>query len=141
MQPPEHAEIFVTPITTSWWGEPGILYSVSLPGERTIENYSKVFELYARLSDNGKNKFCLLADISDTRPHTKEIREYITQETSKHIKAMALISYSQVGSATGSIFEMLSQTPYMVATFASRSEAIKWLQAQMANGFSPLNKA
>lgn len=70
----------------------------------------------------------------------KEIREFITIETAKYIKAMALVSSSALGTAAGSIYEMLAKTPYLVATFDIREEAVKWLKQQMTFGPSERDK-
>lgn len=141
MQPPEHIEIYDTPLMRCWWGRDGILYSISKPGPRTIEKYAQVMELYAKLSDNGKKKFCVLGDITETRPLSKAVRDYVAAETGKYVKAMALVSASATGTATGSIYEMLSRTPYLVATFEDRDEAIRWLQQQLTHGPSSLDNA
>lgn len=141
MRPSYNVKVYDTPLTRCWFGADGILYSISKPGERTIENYAKLFELYAELSEHGKKKFCLLADITETRPLSKEVREFVATETAKYVKAMALISSSATGTATGSIFEMLSRTPYLVATFEVREEAVQWLLQQVAYGHPPLDSA
>lgn len=134
MQLPNDVVIYDTPLTRCWFGTDGILYSVSKPGERTIENYTKLFELYARLSDDGNKKFCILADISEVKPLSKELREFVARGMAQYVKAMALVSSTSIGTATGSIFEMLSQTPYLVATFSLQDEAVHWLKQQMMMG-------
>lgn len=128
-----------TTLVDCWFGDDGILYTVSKPGERSKENYLELFRLYAQLSDNGQKKFCQLADITETHPTSKEVRDLIATETGKYVRALALISSSSVGTATASIFEMLGQTPYMVATFQSREVAIRWLQQVMATGPSAMD--
>lgn len=141
MKPSENIKVYDTVLTRCWFGADGILYSISKPGERTEENYCELFELYAELSDNGNKKFCILADITETRPLPKELREFVARETAKYIKAMALISSSTLGIANGSIFEMLAKTPYLVATFEIREEAVQWLKQQLTLGPSPLDSA
>lgn len=134
MSAPDSTEVYKTTLTDCWWGSDGILYSVSKKAERNIENYAELMELYARLSGNGKKRFCVLGDITETTPLSKEVREFVAYETGKYVKAMALVSSSVIGTAAGSIFEMLSQTPYLVGTFVNRDDAIRWLKAQMSMG-------
>lgn len=132
MIPAENTEIFECTLTSCWWGMDGILYSVSKPAERTIENYKELLHLYARLSDDGNKRFCVLGDITETTPLAKDVRDFVAEETGKYVKAMALVSSSAMGTATGSIYEMLSKTPYVVGTFVNRDDAVRWLKTQMS---------
>lgn len=141
MENADKKTIYRTALVDCWFDGNGILNTVSKPGERSRANYEELFRLYAQLSDNGHNKFCQLADITETHPTSKELRDFIAEETGKYVKALALISSSNVGTATGSIFEMLGQTPYMVATFQNREEAMSWLRQVMANGPSSKDNA
>ena len=109
-------------------GEDGILYSLSIPGERTKENYDIVFELYSKLSNKGENKLCILADISKTQPSNKEVRDYIALQLPLYVKAMALISETPLGNMIGQIFTVVSESPFPTAIFNSKEEAVKWLR-------------
>ena len=127
MIPPQNTEVFETPLLDCWFGDDGILYSVSKDAERTMENYSILFDLYRKLSDNGTKKIYSLGNISESQPMTKEVREYVYSETSKYIKAMALVAESSLGKAVGSIFKTLSALPYPLATFNTKEDAVLWL--------------
>lgn len=138
MDIPENAKVYDTPLTTCYMGEDGIVYSVSKSTERTIENYKILFEVYAELSQNGKNKFCIIGDITDAKPLENDVRKFVETETAKYIRAMALVSKSTLGGAIGSVFKMLSSNPYPIATFTDRDEAIDWLHQEMMRKDSSL---
>jgi len=128
MEPGDTSEIYETALTRCWWGDDGILYSVSKPAERNIENYQELFVLYAKLSDNGNRKFSVLGDVTKTRPLSRKVREFVAQESAKYIKAMALVSDSTIGTATSNLYQILSRTPYQIGTFRNHEDAIKWLR-------------
>lgn len=128
MKPPDNAEVFETDLLTCWFEENGILFSVSKKAERTVEAYDLLFDLYHKLTNNGTKKICTLGNITETEPLPKEVRVYVSEQTTKYIKAMALISDSTMGKAAGNIFEVLSQTPYPVAMFDNKDDAVKWLK-------------
>lgn len=128
---PENVEVHETPVLSCWKAADGIVYVRSKSAERTIDNYRKVFEVYAKLSSNGAEKFCLLGDISETQPPPKEVRDYIAQEMAKHVKALAMVSVSAMGTATGSVFEMLAKNPFPMAMFADHGEALIWLRRHL----------
>ncbi len=128
MTPPENTQVFETPLLRCWFGEDGILFSISKPGERTIENYKGVFELYQKLSENGRKKIYTLGNITDTQPLSREVREYVSIETSKYLNAMALVADSALGKAIGTSFEVLSPISYPVFLFNKVEDAISWLR-------------
>jgi hypothetical protein len=129
MQAPPNAEVYETPLLNCWFGEDGILYSVSKVAERTIENYDILFELYKKLSKDGTKKICTLGNITSTQPMSKEVREYIALQFPKYIKAMALISYSPMGATIGKLFKDLQLSPYPIRMFEDEASAITWLRA------------
>lgn len=130
MIPPSNVRIYETPLNIYWIGDDGIYYSISKPVERSVEDSRKLLEVYMDLAKKENRKLYILSDISDVKPIPKEVREFVTAEMSKFVAAMALISSSSVGIGTGNIFEMLSKTPYPVATFGTKEEAVIWLQQQ-----------
>lgn len=130
MEIPKNTKVYDTLIAKFWMGGDGIVYSVSSSAERTIENYKSLIEGYAELSQNGAKKFCVIGDITEAKPLTDEVRKYVETETAKHVRAMALVSRSTLGSAVGSVYKLLSSNPYPIATFTVRAEAIEWLNQQ-----------
>ncbi len=125
------ATIYKTPLLHCAFGDEGILYSYSISGERSRENYDTVFDLYKELSNNGENKLCILADISKTQQSNKEVLDYIVVQLTRYVKAMALISETPAGNMIGQIFTVVSQAPFPTAIFGTQEEAVKWLKAYM----------
>jgi hypothetical protein len=126
--PPENTEVHRTTLLDCWFGTDGILYSVSKPAERTIRNYDELFEVYKKLSKNGTQKLCTLGDISNTGVLPKGVREYITAELPRYLKAMALVSDTAMGKTVGTFFKELSREPYPTALFDREEEAVQWLK-------------
>lgn len=79
MKPPDNTEVFETDLLTCWFGEDGILYSVSKKAERTIEAYDLLFDLYHKLTDNGAKKICTLGNITEAEPLSREVRVYVSE--------------------------------------------------------------
>jgi hypothetical protein len=109
----------------------GSYTSVSKSRERSVKNYDTSFELYKKLSNNGEDKFCTLGDITKTEPLSKEVREYISKELPKYIKAMALVSDTPLGNTIGNIFTKVNLQSYPTNLFDNIEEAENWLKKFM----------
>jgi hypothetical protein len=128
LKPPSHAKIFETPLLTCWFGDDGILYSLSKPAERSRKNYDALFEVYQKLVKSRREKLCTLGDITNTEHLSPEVREYITRELPKYIKAMALISATQLGTAIGNFFIKVHPQAYPTQIFNNPQDAVAWLK-------------
>jgi hypothetical protein len=128
LKPPAHAKVHETALLSCWFGEDRILFSVSRPAERTIENYDALFALYKKLSNNGSEKLRTLGDITKTEHLSAEVREYITQELPKYIQAMALVSATQLGTAIGNFFFKVHPQAYPTRIFNNPQDAVRWLK-------------
>ena len=73
LQPPSTAQLIEFPSSTVWFGEEGIVYSVSkkMP-PATIEETKKVVEDFKKMLD-GK-KVCFLIDVTHSQATTPEVR-------------------------------------------------------------------
>lgn len=114
------------------WMDDDIMFSISKPGERTIENYEEVISVYKELSKNGTQKLCIIGDITKTEPSAKAVRDFLNAELPKYIKAMALISNSPMGREIGVLFQTLSSSPYPVRVYNNLEDATRWLKEEMA---------
>jgi hypothetical protein len=85
--------------------------------------------LYGKLSKNGSEKLRTLGDVTKTEHLSSEVREYITIELPKYIKAMALISATQLGSAIGNFFIKVNPQAYPTQFFNNPQDAEEWLNA------------
>lgn len=125
---PDNKIIYETPLLSCWMGDDGILYSISNPGERTIENYRILFDLYEELSHDGTRKICTVGDISKAPPLSHKVRDYISKELPKYVKAMALVSETPVGKTVGTIFNKVNEQSYPREVFDDLQEAVNWLK-------------
>jgi hypothetical protein len=130
MKPGDNVELFETSMATYWFDEDGILCGLSKKGERRIENYREIMELYKKLAKDG-NKLCVLADSTYTMPITPEVVEYIKTESPKYLKAMAILSTSPLGSTQVNAFLKLAFSNFPVMKFSSENEARNWLKEQL----------
>jgi hypothetical protein len=124
-------KIYQTALLNCWFDEHGILISESKPIEKSIEHYDELFELYNTLSDNGTKKLCTMGNISKSQELTKHVRDYISGQLPKYIKAMALVSNSAVGKMVGNFFIILSRPPYPTRIFSNKEDAINWLKEHL----------
>jgi hypothetical protein len=124
---PNNTKLYETPIATFWLDKDGIVCGVSKPVERTVEHYKKNFELFAKLMKNG-NKLCFLADSSNTLPVSLEVREYLTTEIPKYIKAHAIISDHPLPATLTTAVIKLSFAGFPVNQFLTEEEAKGWLK-------------
>lgn len=127
LNPPINVPLFETPISTHWFDESGILCAVSKKVERTIEHYQAVNNLYKTLIQNNQ-KLCLLADTHDTMPISKEVRNFMTSEMPKYIKAHAIVTSVPLTSSLTSTFMKFNFLDFPVKLFSNVEEAKEWLK-------------
>lgn len=132
MKIPSNTKLYESPLATMWKGEDGIVYSVGTTAARNIENYKLLFDVYRELSHNGAKKIFVVNDITDVKPLNTEVRLFVEAETTKYVRAMAFVATSTLGTAIGNVFQMLSSSPYPMASFSDRDEAIAWMKEQIA---------
>lgn len=127
MEPPKNVQVTETYNTTYWFDENGILCSVSkkvppLP----LEEMKKTLEEF-RDSLQGR-KICVLLDITDSNETSKELRDYAAAEFPTFIKAVAIISGSELGKMLANLFFNLKQQPYPAMFFDNEADAKEWLK-------------
>jgi hypothetical protein len=126
MQPPKDAKVYDTP-SSIFWFEDGILYSISkkVPPQ-TLEETIAAVEEFKKITKG--EKFCMLADVTNSAETTKEVRDYAAVELPKLVKAVAMISGSALGKMLANLFFSLKSQPYPVKMFNDENEAKKWLK-------------
>lgn len=127
MKPPTNTELFETPISTHWVEENGILCGLSKKTERRIEHYQEIMGFYKRLTKDG-NKFCLIADSTNSMPLTREIIEYISTEHPKYLKAIAILSTVPLEPTQVSTFLKYNFSNFPVMKFSNEKDAREWLK-------------
>jgi hypothetical protein len=122
---PANVKTYEHSIATLWFGDLGILYSISRPGPRTIEVMDD-YILFIR-SIIGAQPVCILTDISKASPMDKKARDHTATQLQKVYKAMAIISNTAVGDMVGKVFLQLDVQPYPTAMFTTEADAKEWL--------------
>ena len=126
IEPPKNTELYETHISTHWFDEDGIFYSISKNVEREIKHYKEVMAVYSRFSKDGK--LCLLSDVSNSVPMSPDALEYFTTEFPKYVKAQAIISDSPIGGTFGKTYQILSDKGFSTKQFSTVEDAKSWLK-------------
>lgn len=130
MEIPKNVKVFDFPTSTLWFDEYGILCSVSKKGpEQTMEESKKWMEEYYKIF--GTEKQCMLVDITNATPTSKEARDYASEELPKIVKAIAMISNSAMGRMLTNLFFGLKPPPYPAKMFSNEQEAKEWLKSYL----------
>lgn len=127
MSASSNVKLYKTSISTFWLDEDGILCGKSKQIDRTIENYYEVINFFKSTVKPGE-KLCLLADAAITMPMSKEVRDYLTEEMPKYIKAQAIISKAPLDTSLNSTFLKISFSGFQIRMFSNEVEAKEWLK-------------
>jgi len=127
LTPPVGVELFETPISIHWMGEPGIMFVASKPVEHTLEYYMEVIQVYSRLVTGGI-KLCMLADATNSMPMSKEIQNFVAAETPKYIKAMAIVTGTPFENTRTKTFLKLAFAGFPIQMFRTKDDALIWLR-------------
>lgn len=127
MEIPKGVELYETARSIAWIDENGILCSISKKAppptleetDRDLEKFKKQF---------GNRKWCMILDVTNASPNTKETRDYAAKELPKLVKAMAMISNSALGRMVANLFFGLKPPPYPAKMFSNEREAKEWLK-------------
>ncbi|MCW3104513.1 MAG: hypothetical protein JWO09_2953 [Bacteroidetes bacterium] len=127
MVPPENVKVTETSTSIYWFDGDGILCAVSkkVPAPSLEETRRIMDELKEML---GGKQVCLLIDVTNSGESTRESRDYAAIEFPKVVKAMALISGSELGKMLANLFLNLKQQPYPTKMFTGEKEAKEWLK-------------
>jgi hypothetical protein len=133
MQVPENIKTYDFTDSTIWIDEFGILYSVPKPGipkERPISEIDKDLKRINEIT-GGKKVVMVLESNSNSKPPSKELREYIAKEFSKIVKAMAVITTSPLSKMLANLFFGLKPADYPVKMFTDENEAKEWAKKNL----------
>src|ERR1051325_1366819 len=122
--PPPHA--LESEIAISWLGDDGILYSVSKPPTRTIENVKDNIEVVRKIT--GGKKTCILVFLCPSGKPTRATREYVAKVLPDVYTAMAMVSSSGLGKVIMNFIFRLNKPSIPMKTFSNASEAKEWLK-------------
>lgn len=114
-------------LSTMWFDEDGVFCTVTK--KDVMVTKSGLEETFQYIRENSPNdKVCWLGDVSDASLSTKEAQDYAAQETPKLVKALALITNSQLSRLMANIFLTLKKPPYPTRMFTNEQNAREWLK-------------
>lgn len=126
MKPPENTKLIETRAATLWFDKDGILYSISKKvSAETLEETKKSVEEFKKLF--GDKKFCMILDVTNSAPTTREVRQYAAEELEKIIKAAAIIADSAFAKMLTNLFFNLKPPPYPIKMFNNEIDAKEWV--------------
>jgi hypothetical protein len=124
---PENAEVTDTPTSIYWYGEDGILYSISKKSDPpSLEETKEVLADFKKALRT--EKVCLLIDVTHTTESSREVRDFAAAEFPKFVKAIAMVSDSALGKMLANLFFSLKTQPYPTKMFTDEGEAREWLK-------------
>jgi hypothetical protein len=124
---PDNVTLIEQPTGVMWFGDDGILCVIGKKAEaQTLDEAKKSTQDLKKMV--GNKKICMLMDITESSPSTKEVRDYTAQELLGLTKALALISRSALGKMVANLFFGLKPPPYPAKMFTEEREAREWLK-------------
>jgi hypothetical protein len=113
-----------------WFNDEGILFSVPKPGtppEMTKEEVEKEMTRFKEII--GHKKVCMVSEANpNSRPPTKEERDWIADIINDVTKAMAIVTTSPVARMIANLFFGLKPPPYPTKMFSNEKEATEWIR-------------
>jgi hypothetical protein len=132
MEIPKDAKLIDWTTSVLWFDEYGILYSKPKPGAAQQNALSREETLsqmgeFKRLT--GNKKLCMILETnSNSKPPSKEDRDFISDQLSQITKAMAIISSSPLSRMIANLFFGLKPPEYPVKFFSNDKEAQTWIK-------------
>ena len=127
MEIPANVKVYDFSSAVMWLDEAGILCSVSKKAPaQTVEEARETLEEFKKIT--GGRKVCMLLDITNSQPNTKEIRDFAAEEIRKIAKAIAMISSSALGKMIANLYFGLKPPTYPAKMFTNEQDARNWLK-------------
>lgn len=130
MEIPPNEKIFELTASHMWLSKEGILYSKPKPGvapEQTNEEITAEMVKIRKIT--GDKKVCLVSESSSSsKPPKKEQRDFIANEISSLVKALAIITPSPVSRMLANLFFSFKPPSYPVKMFTNEKEATEWIR-------------
>jgi hypothetical protein len=125
MKLPDNLEIIEGDIA-SYWMEDGILFSLSKPILRTVENITGNIALVQRITEN--KKMPILIFLTNSPMPDKATRFFSKEQLPEIYKAMALVSKPGLAQFIMKLLFKYQQPPIPMKSFSNDIEAKEWLQ-------------
>ncbi len=116
--------------STIWINNEGILFSVPHPGKPVdMDRVSILDEMKKFREIIGNKKICMVSLANpQSRPPTKDERDFIADQINDIVKAMAVITTSPVSRMIANLFFGLKPPPYPAKMFSNEKDAVEWIR-------------
>lgn len=113
-----------------WFGDDGILYSVTKPGQNKPFNRDEAERQMHKFREAvGNRKVCMILETnSSAPPPSKADRDWVAKELDSVTKAMAIIATSPLSRMVANLFFGLKPPAYPARFFATAEEARNWIK-------------
>jgi hypothetical protein len=129
MKPLYNEEVLEIAMFTYWVEKNNLLVTISKDVERTMENAPEFIGLLEQLvKKNGGKKICILSDVSNIQPLSKEMREYYDEVIATYVTAVVMFSNSKMGSAMAFIYTTMHGNTFDVKVCDNEAEGREWLK-------------
>jgi hypothetical protein len=122
---PTDKNVTESPTSFLWLDDDGFLNLMSKGGTRSLKDLKETIKIIKGII--GNKKTCLIADTTNTKYYSIEMREELSQAVRSLFKAIALVPCTATGKIIGSILFMRKK-PCPVKFFSTLDQAKKWLK-------------
>ncbi|HWY11572.1 MAG TPA: hypothetical protein VN026_09620 [Bacteroidia bacterium] len=121
---PEDKKIIDTPLASFWFDE-NILYSIAKSIPRSMENIKESIQIIKQHLP-GK-KVCMIADTSNVKYYSIEMRDELARSFLKEFRAVALVPCTRMGKIMG-VLLLKRKKIFPVEVFHDLNEAKTWIK-------------
>ena len=127
LKPDPGSKLFETDLSVMWFDANGIFCSVT---KKNASLDKKALELtFEYIRKNSPNKkICWVGDVTDAGFPTQEARDFAGEQTPHLIKALALITNSEISRLIANVFMVLKKPPYPTKMFTKAEDAKAWVK-------------
>lgn len=126
MKPLDNSSVVDSSVATYWVDEDNIIYYNMKPVLiDSVDKAMEHFDVIRNLSHH--TKACLVADVSDLKPLSKEVQKYFGDELPNIAVANAIVSKNPLGRMIANLFFLLNASDFPMKSFSNVEDAKKWI--------------
>jgi hypothetical protein len=141
MKPPKNTPVFEIELFHYWTENDNLLVNIAKDGERTMENAPEFINLLQQLTKRAGKKICILGDVTNTMPLSKEMREYYDEVLPEYVTAIAMYADSKMGNAMAFIYKTMHGNTLAVRLCDNEQECREWLKVYLSPDVAAGEKA
>lgn len=130
MEIPKNVKTYEMTSSIMWFDENGILFSVPKPGVPPDMDRDMIAKEMDKLREIiGDKKVCIVSEANpNSKPPSKQERDFIADQINSVTKAFAIVSNSPVARMIANLFFGLKPPPYPTKMFTDEKEAVEWIK-------------